>query len=227
MSSLVLVDEQFNAVPNSFSWQHPPKQWTVENGKLRVEATEGSDNWCRTHYDWGIHDSAHFYYVEIPDDNQNILIETKVTYFPHHQYDQAGLMIRRGPDSWVKTSCEYEVGEPARLGSVVTNHGFSDWATQAYHVDSQITLSYRIYKYHTNDVCIMTNTTPDQSPDKWTQIRIARFFPLTPTDARDEGLADGKLRVGLYFCGPLGPNFVAEFDYFKISVVEKNPSQWH
>jgi regulation of enolase protein 1 (concanavalin A-like superfamily) len=32
-------------------------------------------------------------------------------------------------DNWVKASIEYENNELAKLGSVVTNLGYSDWAT--------------------------------------------------------------------------------------------------
>ena len=39
-------------------------------------------------------------------------------------------MVRLSPECWLKTSVEFEPGEPSRLGAVITNHGWSDWSTQ-------------------------------------------------------------------------------------------------
>ena len=39
-------------------------------------------------------------------------------------------MVRLTPGCWLKTSVEFEPGEPSRLGAVITNHGWSDWSTQ-------------------------------------------------------------------------------------------------
>ena len=48
---------------------------------------------------------------------------------PRFQYDQCGLMVRVDAENWIKCSLEYENASFGRLGSVVTNHGHSDWAT--------------------------------------------------------------------------------------------------
>lgn len=127
----VLAESFTNSTFDSeLQWQNEPKEYSIINGELEVVPDKGSDNWCRTHYDWGIHDNAHFLAISIPDDERTVEITTKVKLFQRALYDQAGLMIRRGPDSWVKCSTEFgkDFDSPARLGSVVTNKGFSDWA---------------------------------------------------------------------------------------------------
>ena len=43
--------------------------------------------------------------------------------------DQCGIAIYLDSDNWMKASIEYENEEYQRLGSVVTNNGYSDWAT--------------------------------------------------------------------------------------------------
>ena len=44
-------------------------------------------------------------------------------------FDQCGIILYLDSKNWLKASVEYENEEYQRLGSVVTNHGYSDWAT--------------------------------------------------------------------------------------------------
>lgn len=45
------------------------------------------------------------------------------------RFDQCGVAMYLNSDNWFKASIEYENKKIQRLGSVVTNHGYSDWAT--------------------------------------------------------------------------------------------------
>lgn len=47
----------------------------------------------------------------------------------HHRFNQCGVVIYLDSENWLKASIEYENEECQRLGSVVTNMGYSDWAT--------------------------------------------------------------------------------------------------
>ncbi|MDO4806473.1 MAG: DUF1349 domain-containing protein [Coriobacteriales bacterium] len=47
----------------------------------------------------------------------------------HQRFDQCGVVMYLDSENWVKGSVEYENDEFCHLGSVVTNHGWSDWAT--------------------------------------------------------------------------------------------------
>ena len=49
----------------------------------------------------------------------------------HHRFDQCGIVMYLGSENWLKGSVEYENDEFQHLGSVVTNNGYSDWATTA------------------------------------------------------------------------------------------------
>ncbi len=49
----------------------------------------------------------------------------------HHRFDQCGIVIYLDSDNWLKASVEYENDTYQHLGSVVTNDGYSDWATTA------------------------------------------------------------------------------------------------
>src|SRR5262249_60648645 len=88
-------------------------------------------SWQRSHYGFRV-DTGHFLFGRVPG---NFVLATHVTFRPVHQYDQAGLMVRLSPTSWLKTSVEHEPGPTNRLGVVVTNGGYSDWSTQDVPAD--------------------------------------------------------------------------------------------
>lgn len=48
-------------------------------------------------------------------------------------------------ENWLKASIEFENGEYQRLGSEVTNNGYSDWATT--DIDASVkSMWYRLWK---------------------------------------------------------------------------------
>ena len=204
------------------SWDHAPLRWELEetSSTLTVWPREESDNWCRTHYGWGVHDSAHFLSRPFPDDKRAVQVEVVVQAFPLHNYDQAGLMIRRGPGSWIKCAAEYDPRDgSSRLGAVVTNHGYSDWSTQKISLEVGTPITYRVTKYQEHDVMIQARI----GEGHWQQLRISRLFPLTSEG--DHDLADLSLfRVGLYCCSPAKEGFRAVFSNFSVSFLDGTPS---
>lgn len=55
----------------------------------------------------------------------------------------AGLPMYLNSENWLKASIEYENDDFQHLGSVVTNHGYSDWATTS--IDASIkSMWYRL-----------------------------------------------------------------------------------
>ena len=55
-------------------------------------------------------------------------------------------------DNWFKASIEYENKKIQRLGSVVTNHGYSDWATT--DISSDIKSMWYRFSRRDSDYCI-------------------------------------------------------------------------
>ena len=53
----------------------------------------------------------------------------KTTFESKHIFDQCGIVMYLDSDNWLKGSIKYENERFQHLGSVVTNKGFSDWAT--------------------------------------------------------------------------------------------------
>jgi regulation of enolase protein 1 (concanavalin A-like superfamily) len=100
-----IFHEKFSAPqlsPNLY-WFNEPPNWQIENRKLIISPGK-SDFWCRTHYDFTF-DNGHCLFHKTSSD---FILRTKLNFFPKHQYDQAGLMVRINPDFWLKTSVEFE-----------------------------------------------------------------------------------------------------------------------
>jgi hypothetical protein len=85
------------------------------------------------------------------------------------------------------------------LGAVVTNGGYSDWSTQAFHggtVDLRIVRAGADYLVHWRE--------PDQ---QWQQLRVCHL---------DEDNGRMPVLAGLYACCPKEAGFIAEFEYLTI-----------
>lgn len=54
----------------------------------------------------------------------------KTEFESKHRFDQCGVVAYIDSDNWLKASIEYENEEFQHLGSVATNHDYSDWQLQ-------------------------------------------------------------------------------------------------
>ena len=112
-------------------------------------------------------------------------------------------MVRLGPRDWLKTSVEFEPGEPSRLGAVFTNHGWSDWSTQDLDPALGRDVAFRV-----------TRRGPDYLVEaavaggRWSQLRLGRL-------QEDRGDA---VRAGLYACSPKSSGLTARFEHLTIAI---------
>ena len=161
-----LLRESFDrpAMDPRLGWFNPPPQWQVDAHRrlLEVRPSGGTDFWQQTHYDFRA-DNGHFLFLPVETDFAMI---TRVEFQPVHQDDQAGLMVRYGPECWMKTSVEHEPDGPAKLGVVVTQQGYSDWSTQDF-VAPKRELSLRITRKG-DDYAVEASV----EATRWTQIRL-------------------------------------------------------
>ena len=125
-------------------WMHKP---TVEKGgddcedpaqgQLLVSPGKG-DYWQKTYYTpRHVADDGAALLKHLPVDlvpSWHAQVEFNISRNPGAQFDQAGLMVRFGPECWIKTGIEY-VDDKPKMSCVVTN-GFSDWSTQPWHSSS-------------------------------------------------------------------------------------------
>lgn len=154
---------------------------------------------------WFEVDNGHFLFANITGD---FLLSAEIVITPRHQYDQAGLMVRISKTCWLKTSIEFEPGRMNRLGTVVTNAGYSDWSTQ--DVPAEVN-RFRLRVHRESRDYLVTASLDGAS---WTQLRVARLHEDNP---------EAQVECGVYACSPKAAGFVAEFDKLVIENLETHP----
>ena len=102
-------------------WLNEPASWQRTGDVLRVSVDPGTDFWRTTGYGY-VHDNGHVYGEPLPGD---LDVSVRVRGAFANQYDQAGIMLRAGEDTWLKTGLEFFEGRP-RLSTVLTL-GYSSW----------------------------------------------------------------------------------------------------
>jgi regulation of enolase protein 1 (concanavalin A-like superfamily) len=183
------------SLPSTFTWFNEPAEYRIGNG-LEILTDEKTDFWQNTHYGFQ-RDDGHCLLTRLGGD---FCLKTHVEFRPREKYDQCGLMVRVDSQNWIKVSTEYESEEYSRLGSVVTNLGFSDWATQDIP-SSHREMWYRISR---NGPDYLLESSYDGQG--WRQLRITHLHQATE-----------QLEAGVYACSPIGRDFWCRFTLLEIS----------
>lgn len=183
------------SIPEDFYWFNQPAKTRFGAG-LEIFTGEQTDFWQNTHYGFQ-RDNGHCLFTRRAGD---FALMTQVEFRPQEKYDQCGLMVRIDALNWIKVSTEYENDDCCRLGSVVTNLGYSDWATQDISSD-HTEMWYRISK-HGNDFLLENS----YDGHNWLQLRITHLHKSTE-----------QHQVGVYACSPLGRDFWCRFKQLRIS----------
>ena len=155
-------------------WTREPLDYRIEPNRIEMTTAPHTDLWQRTYY--------HF-----RNDNAPVLqYETEKKYFSFI--------------NWLKGSVEYENESFQHLGSVVTNHGYSDWATTA--IPSDVKVMWYRFSRREDDYCIECS----RDGENFTQMRVCHMW---------EGA--GKISFGIYACSPENSSFKAIFTEMKIT----------
>lgn len=191
-------------------WLYPPKSSEVTETYVKIITDPGTDFWQRSYYGFR-NDNAPALLFESP---VNFTFTARAAFEYQNQYDQCGLIIYLDSENWFKASIEYENDEFARLGSVVTNLGYSDWATT--DIPTPTAMWYRLSRRGPDFLIESSLTGTD-----FNQMRVFHLHNLGETTAEM-----GKLNppappaqpvsFGVYACSPLQSTFTARFDSFKI-----------
>jgi regulation of enolase protein 1 (concanavalin A-like superfamily) len=184
----------FTAPDDRAGWLHPPPEWRIDRG-LHVRTGARTDLWQRTHYGFQ-RDDGHVYALRVAGD---FTLETRVGWTPRTQYDQCGLVVRAGPETWLKCSVEYEDARLGRLGSVVTNLGWSDWATQDVGPEVRA-MSWRVSRRRDDFLIECAAEGAD-----WRQLRVAHLHGCP-----------AELDAGPYACSPVGERFACTFEHLDL-----------
>jgi regulation of enolase protein 1 (concanavalin A-like superfamily) len=194
--TMQLIEEfERPTIPESFYWFNEPAKYQLGKG-LEIFTDKETDFWQNTHYGFQ-RDDGHCLLTQQSGD---FSLMAHVEFRPRETYDQCGLMVRVDRENWIKVSTEYESEKYSRLGSVVTNLGFSDWATQ--DIPSNHTeMWYRISK---NGHDFLLENSFDG--ENWLQLRITHLHKMPET-----------LEVRVYACSPTGKDFWCRFKLLEIS----------
>ncbi|RUT47156.1 DUF1349 domain-containing protein [Paenibacillus anaericanus] len=178
-------------------WQNPISSFSITDEGIEMVTEPNTDFWQRTYYGFR-NDNAPALLMKT--DERYFSFTVKTDFDSTHRFDQCGVIIYQDSDNWFKASIEYENDEYQRLGSVVTNHGYSDWATT--DVDATIKTMYYRLSRRESDFCI------ENSLDGITfkQMRIFHLF---------EG--NRQINFGLYACSPEDSSFKAVFTEIEIT----------
>ena len=110
-----------------FEWTREPESYAVKDGKVEIITKPHTDLWQRTYYHFQ-NDNAPVFQMETEEKYFSFVVKTEFED-SHHRFDQCGIVMYLDSENWLKASIEYENDKFQHLGSVVTNHGYSDWAT--------------------------------------------------------------------------------------------------
>ena len=179
-------------------WIREPKQYTIGNKVIEITTIPGTDLWQRTYYHFR-NDNAPVLQVETEEKFFSFVVKTDFTG-AHHRFDQCGIVMYLDSENWLKCSVEYENEEFQHLGSVVTNNGYSDWATTA--IPAQVKTMWYRFSRREGDYCIECA----QDGEQFTQMRVCHMWKGT-----------GKISFGIYACSPEDSSFTAVFSDMEVT----------
>lgn len=180
-----------------FKWTRQPEKFTVEDDKIVMITEPGTDLWQRTYYGFQ-NDNAPVLQMETEETYFSFVVKTE--FASKHRFDQCGVVMYLDSENWLKASIEYENEEYQRLGSVVTNHGYSDWATT--DIDASIKSMWYRFSRRESDYCLECST----DGIHFKQMRICHMW---------EGA--GRIVFGIYACSPEDSSFEATFTHMEVT----------
>eukprot|EP00911_Craspedida_sp_UC1_P002181 UC1_evm1s1670 len=161
---------------------------------LEIRPPGERDFWRHTYYEpHMLKDDAGI--LGIACGSTDFTCEAKFGFYPKEKFDQAGLCLRIGADTWVKCGIEY-VSSKRYLSTVVTR-GHSDWSTQVLDddegkYDSKYVYRLRIHRVRSTSVAVeIWNDFPSDGRNPgWEFIRLAH-------------IGEGDAVVGAYCASPI------------------------
>ena len=178
-------------------WKNQPKQYQIEEDKIQIITEPHTDLWQKTYYGF-CNDNAPMLCFTTTEKFFSFTVKT--SFNSSHRFDQCGVCIYQNSDNWLKASIEYEDANVQRLGSVVTNNGYSDWATTDIPAATNF-MYYRLSRRE-SDFCI------ENALDgvNYKQMRIAHLLEC-----------DKIINLGIYACSPEQSSFTATFTEIEIT----------
>lgn len=178
-------------------WIREPKSYFITENKIEIITEPHTDLWQRTYYNFR-NDNAPVLQINTDEKYFSFIVRTE--FESNHRFDQCGVVMYLDSENWFKCSIEYENEDFQHLGSVVTNNGYSDWATTA--IDSSIKSMWYRFSRREDDYCI------ESSIDgiNYSQMRIFHMWK-----------GNSNIQFGIYACSPENSSFKAIFTNMEIT----------
>lgn len=178
-------------------WTYKPSSFDIGPEYVEILTMPHTDLWQRTYYHFR-NDSAPM--LQMMTEEPFFTFVVKTEFDPRSRFDQCGVVVYLDSENWIKASVEYEDKNVQKLGSVVTNHGYSDWATSDIGGDVR-TMWYRLSRRE-DDFRIESSF----DGADFTQMRICHLFE-----------AAGPVPFGIYACSPEDGSFRARFTNMQLT----------
>ena len=182
---------------NDFSWTRKPNEYLISADKIEIITTPKTDLWQKTYYHF-VNDNAPVFQMETDEKYFSFVVKTD--FESKHRFDQCGIVMYLDSENWLKASIEFENDKFQHLGSVVTNNGYSDWATT--EIDADIKTMWYRFSRREDDYCI------ECSGDgiSFKQMRVCHIFKGNET-----------IKFGIYACSPEDSSFKATFTNMQLT----------
>lgn len=178
-------------------WTREPKRYQIYDDKIEILTEPHTDLWQRTYYHFR-NDNAPVLQIKTKEKYFSFIVKT--TFESNHRFDQCGVIVYLDSDNWLKGSIEFGNENFQYLGSVVTNNGYSDWATTEIGADIN-SMWYRLSRRE-DDFCIECS----KDGFRFTQMRICHLWK-----------GGDEISFGVYACSPEESSFKATFSDMQIT----------
>lgn len=178
-------------------WIRKPKKILIDDEKIEIYTEPNTDLWQRTYYAFQ-NDNAPVLQTKTSDKYFSFVVNIK--FETNHLFEQAGVAIYIDSENWFKASVEYENEDYQRLGSVVTNNGYSDWAT----TDIDVSIKNIWFRLNRREKDFYIEYSLDNKD--YHQMRMFHLFK-----------ADKEIPFGIYACSPGDSSFRAVFSDMHIT----------
>lgn len=178
-------------------WTHEPRQFSISDSLITITTDPKTDLWQRTYYGFR-NDNAPV--LQMRTSKKYFSFTVKTEFNSSELFDQCGIAIYLDSDNWMKASIEYENDEFQRLGSVVTNNGYSDWAT--HDIPSSIKEMWYRLSRRESDYYIETS----MDGVNFHQMRAFHLFH-----------GNDEISFGIYAASPVDHSFTAKFTNMEVS----------
>lgn len=176
---------------HALNWTRKPADYSISEEKIEIVTAPHTDLWQRTYYHFR-NDNAPV--LQLETDEKFFSFTVKTSFESKHRFDQCGIVVYLDSENWLKGSIEFENEVFQHLGSVVTNNGYSDWATTEIPADIK-SMWYRLSRRE-DDYCIECS----EDGVKFKQMRVCHMWH-----------GGEVIRFGVYACSPEESSFKAIF----------------